>query len=201
MTQHKHQPLPIGQFAHGGLQPAPPFVLQHLIFGARGAGRQMLGRVPFHAVRINRRPGNPPLPPTPGLEAIQAPVNQDSCEPDLKWEVLAEGAHVGVGLHKRVLHSFVPVRRVAQIMKRNSSRSALMALDQGSIGFPRLVQLTGGLEGLHADCNRGVGFSAGFRNDDATPVSRIRPTGSTVYGRSFKVVGPLPGAGVVVPQD
>jgi hypothetical protein len=37
-----------------------------------------------------------------------------------------------------------------------------MALDQGRVRLPRLVQLTGGLEGLHADGNGGVGFSAGF---------------------------------------
>lgn len=77
---------------------------------------------------------------------------------------------MGIGLHKGVLYRFIPVSRVAQIVKRNSSRSALMALDQGSIGFPRLVQLTGGLEGLHADGDGGVGFSAGFRNDDASPL-------------------------------
>ena len=137
----------------------------------------MLGRVPLHAVRIDRRSGDPPFPPPPGFEPIEAAVNQNACEPYLKWEVLAERAHMGVGLHERVLHRFVAVGRIAQVMKRNSSRSALVALDQGSIGLTRLVQLTGGLEGLHADGNRGVGFSAGFRNDGAAPLVKDTPNG------------------------
>src|SRR5687768_8039911 len=101
----------------------------------------MLGRVALDAVRIDRRSGYPPFPPPAGFEPIQAAVNQDAREPYLKGEVLAERAHMGVGLHKGVLHRFVPVGRVTQIVKRNSSCSALMALDQGSIGFPRLIQL------------------------------------------------------------
>ena len=142
----------------------------------------MFGRVPFDAIGINRRPGNPSFPPAPGLEAVQATVDQDAREPDLEWEILAERAHVGISLHESILHCFVTVRRIAQIVKRNSSRSALMALDKGSIGLPRLIQLTSGLEGFHADGDGGVGFSAGFRNDGSTPVLRIRPIIGAVYG-------------------
>lgn len=162
MTQHKHQPLPIGQLTHGRLQPAATLVLQHLVFGARATGRQVLSRIPFHAIRIDRGPRNPSFPPASCLEPIETPIDENPCEPYLKGKVLAERPHMGVGLHERILYCLISVRRVAQVMKRNAGRAALMALNKGSIGLPRLVQLTGGLEGFHAHGDGGVGFSAGF---------------------------------------
>ena len=162
MTQHKHQPLPIGQLAHGRLQPATTLVLQHLVLGARPAGRQVLRRIPFHAIRIDRGPRNPSFPPAPGLQPIETPVNEDPREPYLKGEILAERPHMRVGLHKRILYGLIGVGRIAQVMKRNASRAALMALDKSRIGLTRLVQLPGGLEGFYANGDGGVGFSAGF---------------------------------------
>ena len=162
MTQHKHQALPIGQFTHGFLQPAPAFVLQHLIFRARTPRWEVLRRIPLDTIRINRRPRDPPFTPPASFQPVKAAINQDAREPDLKGQILAERAHVRVGLHEGVLDRFIPVGRVAKIVKRNSSRSALMALDQGRICLPGLVKLTGGLEGLHADGNGGVGFPTGF---------------------------------------
>jgi hypothetical protein len=67
-----------------------------------------------------------------------------------------------VGLHKRILDGLIGVGRIAQVMKRNASRAALVPLDQRSIGITCLVHLTGGLEGFHANGDGGIGFSAGF---------------------------------------
>ena len=139
MTQHKHQSLPIGQLTHGRLQPAATLVLQHLVFGAWASGRQVLSRIPFHAIRIDRRPRNPSFASPTGLEPIETAINQNPREPYLKGEVFAERPHMGIRLHERVLYGLVSVGRIAQIVKRDASRTALVALDKSGIGLTRLV--------------------------------------------------------------
>lgn len=162
MTQHKNQTLAIRQFAHRFLQPAAPFVLKHLILGTWPARGQVFGRVALDALRIHGRPGDPPFPAASGLQPVQAPVNQNSREPDLKRQFLAERSHVGIRLHEGVLYRFVRVRRITQVMKRNARGPALMPIDQSRVRLTRLVQLTGSLKGLYADGNGGVRFPTGF---------------------------------------
>jgi hypothetical protein len=122
----------------------------------------MLRRIPLHAIRIDRGPRYPSFASPAGLEPVETAINQNPREPYLKRQVFAERAHVRIGLHEGVLYGLVGVRCISQVMERNASGAALMALDKGRICFAGLVQLTGGLEGFHADGNGGIGFTAGF---------------------------------------
>ena len=103
----------------------------------------------------------PSFPPRPGLDPVQAPVDQDAREPDLERQLLPKRLQVRIRLDQRILHRLVRLRRIAQVVKRNPGRAPLMASHQLGVPLARLGVATLGLQRLDRGGSDAVGFAAG----------------------------------------
>src|SRR5689334_11829179 len=95
LTQHEQQDAPPGQLSQRRMQSPAPFLPEHVLLGAWAPRRQEFRRIVLDSRRVDGRRGNPLLPTLPLLDPIQASINQDAREPDLKWELLAKRPEVG----------------------------------------------------------------------------------------------------------
>ena len=79
---------------------------------------------------IFARPHDPALLPGTALEPIEAGVDEDSHEPHIERQFLSILLNVNEHLDKGVLHDFVGIRRVAQIVIRDAQPAPLKHGDQ-----------------------------------------------------------------------
>ena len=68
---------------------------------------------------------------------------------------------VHVRLDEGVLHRFIGVGRVAQVVKRDAQRPPLMSGDQLRKPLARRIDPAGGLQRLDVNRHAGVGFAGG----------------------------------------
>src|SRR4029079_19736031 len=90
MTQHEDHALPFRQLRKGGRQLLASLFGEDVVFRAWATGRHVLGQVTFLSVSIEDGWCDPSLPTAPGLQPVQAPVDQDAREPHLKGQFLAK---------------------------------------------------------------------------------------------------------------
>ncbi len=95
--------------------------------GDRSAGpRRALDRVLIAASRIGDRK-HPARAARARLLPIEAAVNQNARQPDFERQVALERRDVRVRLHEGILHRFVGVGHIAQIVPGDPRRAALLA--------------------------------------------------------------------------
>ncbi len=138
-----------------------PLCGKYLFFRTRAARGQVLAWIPLVACGVDDGWSDPPLATSPRFQSVQASVDQDAREPDLEGQFFPERAQVHVRFDERVLHRFVGVRGVAQIVKRNARRTPLMPRDEFGKSLASRVEPAGSLQRLHVYGDAGVGFACG----------------------------------------
>jgi hypothetical protein len=84
---------------------------------------------------------DPALLASARLETIERGVHENTREPDLKRQIAAILLDVHEHLHEGILHRFIGVGGVAQILERDSHRAALHQRHQRAEPLARLVFL------------------------------------------------------------
>ena len=94
----------------------------------------------------------PPIVAGTSLAPIEAAVDENPGEPDLKRPRLPVRPDVREHFDKRILHGFIGLSRIAQILERNAGGAALVQRDQLAEAFPGQLGLASLDEA--ADVNR-----------------------------------------------
>jgi Domain of unknown function (DUF4159) len=121
LAEHEHRSLPFRQLGDRPGQRPPPLARQK-----RGLGRQSARHRDGPVYPFFER-HHPALTASARLDPVEASIDQDAREPDLEGERLAKRREVRIRLDERVLDRLVRLGRVAQIVKRDARRPALMA--------------------------------------------------------------------------
>jgi hypothetical protein len=123
---------PIDRFGHF----RPTFPRQKRPFGVMAAGE----RSSPNLVRMRRLRGDePPFTADECLSPVEAAIDENAREPDLKRPLFTIRSDVREHFDERVLHGFVGFGGVAQILKRDSRRSPLVQRDQLAKPFARTI--------------------------------------------------------------
>src|SRR5262245_8001826 len=156
VAQHEHEPLPLRKRGQSRKQLPASLARKHVLFRPRRARRQVVGRVALGACGIENRRGNPTLTPPSCLQPVQAPIDQDAREPNLKGQFLTETAEMHVGFDESILHCFVGVRRVPQVVERDTNSPPLVARHDFRKFLAGFLEAAGRLQGLHIHRDPGV---------------------------------------------
>ncbi len=139
MAEREHQPLPIRQGRHRGGDLLPALLGQQTPLVRRIAGRDLLNGTP---VVFIRRVADPALLAAARLEAIERGVHQDAREPDIEGQVASILFDVQEHFHEGVLHRFISIGRIAQVVERDTHGPPLHQRDQRTKPFARFVSLS-----------------------------------------------------------
>ncbi len=164
MTQHEHHSLPFGQLRnrrHQLLAPlARPAPAPRDSVPARACTRPDRARTPFgssaggaiHRSRRRRALSRSRHP------LIRMRVNQTS-----NGQFLPKRAQVHVRLDEGILHGFVGVGRIAQVVQRDPHRPPLIPADHLGIPLAGRVKSPGRLQRPDVDGHTGVGLAGSSR--------------------------------------
>jgi hypothetical protein len=135
LAEYEHRSLPFGKFRERPGQRPPPLARQQ-----RGLGRQSAGHRDGLVYAFLER-HHPALPASARLDPVEASIDQDAREPDLEGKRLAKRREVRVSLDERVLDRLVRLGTVAQVVKRDARRPALMARHEFAkpLAGPRMI--------------------------------------------------------------
>jgi hypothetical protein len=126
LTQHEYQPLAAREAPDCRDNLLAPLTSDQKIFRRSIAGAcRPVDRVPIATAGVGIRE-HPTGSAHSGFLPIEAAVDQDAREPDLKGQVSLKGGDVHIRLHKSILNGFVGLGGVAEIMPGNARRPPLL---------------------------------------------------------------------------
>ena len=133
MGQHEYNPLPTVEAADGRRQPLLPLA----------ASRRLRSSAAVPTLNAGREPAIEPKPADARMQAappvVETAVDENTGEPHLERPCLAIRSDMAEGLEKRVLHHFVGVGRIVQVLVGDAKRAALVNRDEFREALPRRV--------------------------------------------------------------